>query len=110
MEAGCFSHPILKLPRLRCAWAPQYLSLATSIAPKVSVSLRVKAVIGAGLLKMAKFYGCGFAWLAIIWQGVAALEELVLWAMSREFRGLGTLEFCHAFHQPKHHSIYWELL
>jgi hypothetical protein len=40
---GCFSQPILKLPRLRCACAPQYLSAGTWIGPKLSVSVRISA-------------------------------------------------------------------
>ena len=40
---GCFSQPILKLPSERCACAPQYLSPATSMAPKLSVSARTLA-------------------------------------------------------------------
>src|SRR3990172_5204387 len=40
IDVGCFSQPILKLPSDRWACAPQYRSLATSIAPNVSVSAR----------------------------------------------------------------------
>src|SRR4029453_4165016 len=47
MALGCLSQPILKLARLRCACAPQYLSAGTWIGPKVSVSVRL-SVVGAG--------------------------------------------------------------
>jgi hypothetical protein len=49
MALGCFSQPILKLPRERCACAPQYLSAGTSTAPNVSVSARTLTA-DAGLL------------------------------------------------------------
>ena len=39
--AGWRSQPILKFASERSACAPQYLSAATSIGPKVSVSVRV---------------------------------------------------------------------
>jgi hypothetical protein len=39
IESGWVSQPILKLPSERCACAPQYLSAATSIGPKLSVSV-----------------------------------------------------------------------
>src|SRR6476619_1258782 len=47
MALGCFSQPILKLARLRCACAPQYLFAGTWIGPKVSVSVRI-SVVDAG--------------------------------------------------------------
>ena len=46
MGSGWRSQPILKLPSERWACAPQYLSAATSIGPKVSVSVRVGFFLG----------------------------------------------------------------
>jgi hypothetical protein len=45
IAAGCFSQPILKFCSERCAWAPQYFVVSTSMGPNVSVSVRVVLVM-----------------------------------------------------------------
>ena len=45
IERGIRSSPILKFSSERCVCAPQYLSSATSMAPMLSVSVRVVVIV-----------------------------------------------------------------
>ena len=47
MAMGCFSQPMGKFMIERCVCAPQYLFEGTSRGPKLSVSVRVSAMLGS---------------------------------------------------------------